>query len=167
MSYFSGEYECKLDTKGRLALPAKLKSALPMNSEGTLVAVRGFEPCLTLYPFPEWKYLFEKVSALNEFNAEYRQFQRNFLRGSMELEIDAAGRILLPKYLLKHAGIENDAVTVGVGNRIEVWQPETYEKYLITDPQEFAAMAEKYLGDVVPEKKEDKIMLMGLREKEA
>ena len=127
--YFSGEYECKLDTKGRLVLPTKLKSCLPINSEDKIVVARGFEPCLTLYPYSEWQELFEKVSALNEFNAEYRRFQRSFLRGSTELDIDKSGRVLLPKSMLRYALIEKESILVGVGNRIEIWNPLTYEDY--------------------------------------
>ena len=147
MSYFSSEYECKLDAKGRLVLPAKVKANLPEASGNTIVITRGFETCLVIYPMVEWNKVFSKVSGLNEFNEEYRNFQRNFFRGNTEIDLDNNGRFLVPKTLLKHAQIDKDAIMVGMGNRIEVWNPELYEKFLINDQKEFSKLAEKYLGE--------------------
>ena len=147
MSYFSSEYECKLDAKGRLVLPAKVKANLPEASGNTIVVTRGFETCLVLYPLVEWNKVFSKVSGLNEFNEEYRNFQRNFFRGNTEIDLDNNGRFLVPKTLLKHAQIDKDAIIVGMGNRLEIWNPELYEKFLINDQKEFSKLAEKYLGE--------------------
>ncbi len=148
MSYFSGEYECKVDAKGRMVLPAKIKGNLPEVHTSELVIKRGFEPCLVLYPMLEWKKVFSKVAGLNEFNKEYRNFQRNFLRGSTEVEMDANGRLLIPKSMARFAGIEREVVVVGMGNRVEIWEPEKYDEYLIKDQDEFADLAEKFLtGD--------------------
>ena len=74
-------------------------------------------------------------------------FQRNFLRGAMDVEMDANGRILVPKTLTKFASIEKEVILVGVGNRLEIWNPAQYEEYLISDENEFADLAEKYLGE--------------------
>lgn len=145
--YFSSEYECKLDAKGRLVLPAKVKAALPQASGNNIVVTRGFEPCLVVYPKSEWDKVFEKVAKLNEFNIEYRKFQRNFLRGNTELELDKIGRFLIPKTLIKHGQLEKEVVMVGLGNRLEIWNPEVYDNFLINDQDEFALMAEKFLGD--------------------
>lgn len=147
MSFFSGEYECKIDAKGRMVLPAKVKAKLPDVNTNELVVKRGFEPCLVLYPMLEWKKVFNKVSGLNEFSKEYRMFQRNFLRGAMEVDLDASGRILVPKSMTKFASIEKEVILVGMGNRLEIWNPEQYEEYLISDENEFSALAEKYLGE--------------------
>ncbi len=147
MSFFSGEYECKIDAKGRIVLPAKVKVKLPDISTTELVVKRGFEPCLVVYPMIEWKKVFNKVSGLNEFSKEYRTFQRNFLRGAQEVDMDANGRVLIPKSMTGFASIEKKVIVVGVGNRFEIWNPEKYEEYLIADENEFADLAEKYLGD--------------------
>lgn len=147
MSYFSGEYECKVDAKGRMVLPVRIKSNLPEINTSELVVKRGFEPCLVLYPMVEWKKVFSKVAGLNEFNKEYRSFQRNFLRGSTEVELDGSGRLLLPKPMMRYAGIEKEVIVVGMGNRVEVWNPERYDEYLINDQEEFAALAEKFLTE--------------------
>jgi MraZ protein len=147
MSFFSSEYECRLDAKGRIVLPAKIKANLPQASGGNIVITRGFEPCLVIYPEVEWKKVFAKVAGLNEFNPEYRNFQRNFLRGFTDVELDSMGRFVIPKLLLKYANIDKDVVVVGMGNRIEVWNPESYEEYLIKDRTEFSNLAQKFLTE--------------------
>ncbi|MDJ0364904.1 division/cell wall cluster transcriptional repressor MraZ [Hymenobacter sp. H14-R3] len=143
----SGEYDCKLDPKGRLVLPAKVKSALPDTFANQLVLVRGFEPCLVLYPRAAWNLIHAKVTALDEFNEEYRQFQRNFLRGMTEVELDSIGRFGLPGSMRRYAGLDKDAVIVGLGNRCEVWDPTRYDDYLIKDQQAFSKLAQKFLSD--------------------
>jgi MraZ protein len=147
MSLFSSEYECKLDAKGRLVLPARMKANLPQAAANNIVITRGFEPCLVIYPEIEWKKVFSKVSGLNEFNAEYRAFQRNFLRGFTEVELDSMGRFVIPKNLLRYAEIEKEAVVVGMGNRIEVWNAAKYEEFLIRDRMEISHLAQKYLSE--------------------
>ena len=134
-----------------MVLPAKVKAALPEAAEHKLVITRGFEPCLTLYPYHVWMKIFEQVSQLNEFNEEYRRFQRNFLRGNTEVELDKNGRFLLPRTMMRFAKLEKEAVVVGLGNRLEVWNPELYDEYLIKDPGEFSSMASKLLGGVLTE----------------
>jgi MraZ protein len=146
MAYFSGEYECKIDAKGRIVLPAKLKAKLPEVNSSELVIKRGFEPCLVIYPMLEWKKVFNKVSGLSEFNKEYRTFQRSFLRGATEVDMDNNGRILLPKTMTKFAEIEEEVIVVGAGNRIEVWNADKYNEYLINDEDQFSDLAQKFLA---------------------
>ncbi len=145
MSFFTSEYECKLDAKGRLVLPSKIKGNLPEASGNELVLRRGFEPCLILYPMVEFKKIYSKISGLNEFNEEYRKLQRNFFRGNATVELDGTGRFLIPKLMISYAQLQKEAIVVGMGNRIEIWSPELYDKYLINDPGEFSALAQKYL----------------------
>jgi MraZ protein len=147
MAFFSSEFECKLDAKGRLMLPARLKAGLPESAGNELILRRGFEPCLVLYPFGEYKKIYGKIASLSEFNEEYRNLQRNFFRGNVQLELDNNGRILIPKGMLSYAGIDREAMLVGMGNRIEIWEPQRYEEFLIQDPGEFSKLAEKYLAE--------------------
>lgn len=147
MAYLSGEYECKIDAKGRIVLPARLKSNLPGPESNILVINRGFEPCLIMYPDVEWKKVFSKVAGLNEFNEEFRSFQRNFFRGCTEVELDTNGRFVIPPSMRKYAQLDTDAVVVGMGNRMELWSPILYEQFLTKDQKEFSKMAEKYLGE--------------------
>ncbi len=147
MLFITGEYVCKLDAKGRLVLPSRLKASLPESSSSELYLVKGFEPCLLLYPLVEYKKIFSRIAGLNEFNVDYRRLQRNFFRGSASVELDNAGRFLIPKIMLTHATLERECVLVGIGNRMEIWNPDKYEDYLIKDPQELSALAEKYLNE--------------------
>ena len=147
MTFFTSEFECKLDAKGRIVLPARIKSQLPEGESQELVIRRGFEPCLILYPMVEFKKVFSKISGLNEFNAEYRKLQRNFLSGVVTVELDSNGRFLLPKSMLAYAQIDKEAMLVGTGNKVEIWNPSIYEKHQINDPGELSKLAEKHLNE--------------------
>lgn len=142
---FSGEFECKLDAKGRLVLPARLKSNLPDESGGEVTLVRGMDPCIELYSMVEYNKIYSKFAGLNQFNEESRKLQRSFFRGVSQVELDNSGRLLIPKMMMSYAKLEKDAVLVGMGNKIEIWNPEIYEKFLI-DPDEYSKLAEKHLG---------------------
>jgi MraZ protein len=146
MTFFTSEHESKLDAKGRLVLPARIKSQLP-DDERELVIRKGFEQCLILYPTVEFKKVFSKISSLNEFNEEYRKLQRNFLSGVVTVELDANGRFLLPKNMLSYAQLDREVTLVGTGNKVEIWNPSIYEKHLINDPGELSKLAEKYLNE--------------------
>ncbi len=147
MTFFTSEYESKLDAKGRLVLPARIKSQLPEGESQELVIRRGFEPCLIVYPMVEFKKVFSKISGLSEFNEEYRKLQRNFLSGVVTVELDGNGRFLIPKNMLTYAQIDKDAMLVGTGSKVEIWNPTIYEKHLIRDPGELSKLAEKYLNE--------------------
>jgi len=151
MISFSSEYECKLDDKGRIVLPARIKGALPDENGTQIVLKRGFEKHLTIYPYGEWMKIFEKVASLNEFNEEDRLFQRMFLRGNTEVELDKAGRFLIPRSMARYAGLEREAILVGLGKRVEVWNPEIYDEYLMSGQERFSKLAERYLGNLEAE----------------
>jgi MraZ protein len=146
MTFFTSEYESKLDSKGRLVLPSRIKGQLPEGSN-ELVVRRGFEQCLIIYPMVEFKKVFSKISALNEFNEEYRKLQRNFFAGTATVELDNTGRFVIPKNMLAYAQLDKDVILVGTGNKVEVWNPTIYEKFIIQDPGELSKLAEKYLNE--------------------
>ncbi|CAN5459267.1 division/cell wall cluster transcriptional repressor MraZ [soil metagenome] len=147
MTFFTSEYESKLDAKGRLVLPARIKSQLPEGESQELVIRRGFEQCLIVYKMVEFKKVFSPISGLNEFNEEYRKLQRNFLSGVVTVELDSNGRFLIPKNMLTYAQIDKDAMLVGTGSKVEIWNPTIYEKHMIKDPGELSKLAEKYLNE--------------------
>jgi MraZ protein len=147
MTFFTSEYESKLDAKGRLVLPSRIKAQLPEGDGNELVIRRGFEPCLIVYPMVEFKKVFSKISGLSEFNEEYRKLQRNFLSGVVTVELDSNGRFLIPKNMLAYAQIDKDVTLVGLGSKVELWNPSTYEKHQINDPGELSKLAEKYLNE--------------------
>ena len=146
MTFFTSEYESKLDAKGRLVLPARIKAQLPEGSN-ELVVHRGFEQCIIIYPMVEFKKVFSKISALNEFNEEFRKLQRNFFSGTATVELDNIGRFVIPKNMLAYAQLDKDVILVGTGNKVEVWNPSIYEKHIIQDPGELSKLAEKYLNE--------------------
>jgi MraZ protein len=143
MTFFTYEYEAKLDSKGRLILPAKIKAQLPEGSN-ELVIRRGFEQCLILYPMVEFKRVYSRISGLSEFNPENRKLQRNFFAGTATVDMDANGRFLIAKNMIAYARLEKDVILVGTGTKVEIWNPEIYEKYKITDPEELSNLAEKH-----------------------
>ena len=147
MAFFTSEYECKLDAKGRLVLPAKIKANLPEVSTTELVLRKGFESNLILYPMLEYKKLHHKISALSEFNPEQRKLKRIFFRSIAQVELDAAGRILIPKAMLAHSQIEKLALLVGMGNHIEIWNPALLDENAGVQGNEFSDLAEKYLDE--------------------
>lgn len=145
MAFFSGEYESKLDAKGRLVLPSRIKSNLPETSAGNIVITKGFETCLVIYSLPEWNKILSKISGLSDFNDEQRNLQRNLISRSTEAELDNIGRFVLPKKMIEYAKLEGDVTILGVGNKIEVWNPKLYEAIQIKESGELSKLAEKYL----------------------
>ncbi len=147
MSFFTGEFGCKMDAKGRLTLPAKVKSKLPEVSGNQLVLSQGLEPCLVLYPLVEYRKIYSRLASMNEFNEEFRRLQRNFFRRISEVELDGAGRFLIPKHMIKYAKLEKEIILVGLGNRLELWDSTVYEEYIINDNAEFSKLAQKHLTE--------------------
>lgn len=146
MTNFIGEFECKLDAKGRLMLPSSLRKQLSPDAEEQFVMNRGFEKCLVLYPKNDWKYISEEVNKLNQYVKKNRDFIRYFYRGATELGLDGTGRLLFPKRMLDYAGASKEVVLFAYGNRIEVWDKETYHGLLNDEPDEFATLAEEVMG---------------------
>lgn len=128
MTGFLGEYEVTLDSKGRFLLPAGLKKQLPEGDSAFFVINRGFEKCLTLYPLSSWEPIYSKISKLNDFDPKVREFRRWFLNGAIQMELDSAGRMLVPKNLIEHAGLEKDVVLVSAVNKIEIWDKKKYQE---------------------------------------
>lgn len=157
MIQFIGEYDCKIDPKGRVMIPAGLKKQLPEEAADKFVINRGFEKCLVLYPYNEWQKISAEVNKLNLYNQKNRNFARYFFRGATELSLDANGRVLLPKSLLEYAGITNDLVLFPYSNRIEVWSKEAYDNLLNEEPEDFAMLAEEVMGGAIGGRSEDEL----------
>lgn len=122
---FIGEYQHTIDGKGRLAIPQKFRKQLA----GKAVVTRGLDDCLFVYTAAEWKKLAKKLSELPFSQNKSRALARLMLAGAMEVELDKQGRILLPEYLRKYAGLGKTAVVAGLFNRIEIWDQKAWEKY--------------------------------------
>ncbi len=147
MPHFLGEFECKLDAKGRMMVPANLRKQLPEAEREGLVINRGFEKHLVVYPRKEWDLILDDLSKLNQYEKKNRDFVRYFTRGATEIVPDAAGRVLFPKTLLDYAGIGTDVVLTGNLNKIEVWAQSAYDAQLDNEPENFAKLAEEVMGN--------------------
>src|SRR6195952_3924570 len=146
MSKFLGEFDCKLDAKGRMMIPVGLKKQLPEAGDKGLVINRGFEKHLVIYTREEWDKIVGDLEKLNSYEKKTREFIRYFTRGASELTLDSAGRVLLPKALLEYAGIESDVVLSCQFNKIEVWAEAAYNAQLDNEPDNFARLAEEVMG---------------------
>ncbi len=136
---FLGEYTYKIDDKKRLAVPTKFRGSLGKK----VVVTRGLDSCLFLYPTNEWQKLAQKLSKLPISQADARGFARIMLAGAMEVNLDKLGRILIPDYLKKYAGLKRTVVLAGLYNRIELWDSEKWNTYRIKAEKESGNMAER------------------------
>ena len=143
-----GTYECKADVKGRLMMPAPLKKQLaPVMSGGFVIKRAIFQPCLEIYPIDKWNTLMGKISKLNRFNRKNVDFIRRFTAGVKTVEMDAAGRLNIPKDLALFAGITREVVLSSSINIVEVWDKKAYEKAINDAANDFADLAEDVMGD--------------------
>jgi transcriptional regulator MraZ len=142
-----GTYECKVDAKGRLMLPSALKKQLSSSTQKGFVLKRAvFQPCLELYPMKEWDALMQKVNKLNRFKKKNNDFIRRFTAGVKLIELDASGRLLVPKDLIAFAGISKEIVVSSAVNIVEIWDKDNYEKAIDDAVVDFADLAEEVMG---------------------
>jgi len=135
---FIGEYIYTLDNKKRMAIPSKFRNALGKKA----VITRGLDNCLFIYPINEWKKLAEKLGNLPVGQSSARGFMRLMLAGAMEVELDSAGRILVPDYLKKYALLKKQIVVTGVYNRLEIWDKSRWDIYKQKSESTIGDMAE-------------------------
>ncbi len=115
-----------MDKKGRTALPSKFKKDMG----DTIIVTRGFDNSLTVYTKTSWKKISEKLSELSITKKSERGFTRFMLSGAVEIEPDKQGRVLIPEYLRQYAGLDNDIVWTGAGDRAEIWDKEKWDAYI-------------------------------------
>ena len=120
-----GEYEHSLDVKGRLILPAKIREDMG----DKFIVTKGLDGCLFGFSQNEWTNFEEKLKTLPLTNKNARDFVRFFLSGATECEIDKQGRFLIAGNLREYAILEKDAIIIGVGTRIEIWNREKWKSY--------------------------------------
>ncbi len=146
MMSFLGEFEATIDAKGRFLLPVGLKRQLPEGETTSFVINRGFEKCLTLYPIQSWTPLYDQISILNDFDPQVREFRRYFLNGATYIEIDVAGRILIPPNLKEYAGLGKDIVLAAAVNKIEIWDKQKHQQFFESySPEDFSKLAQSVM----------------------
>ncbi len=148
MTSIIGTYECKIDAKGRVSVPASLKKQLPAISDGFVLKRSVFEPCLELWPMGEWNLMMVKINGLNRFVKKNNDFIRKFMAGVKMVEIDDAGRLLVSKDLVEFGKITKDLVLSSKVNIIEIWDKDLYEATLNNDDFDFGALAEEVMGNM-------------------
>mgnify|MGYP003397162283 FL=1 len=149
MNTIIGTYECKVDAKGRLMVPAPLKKQIASSLQDGFVMKRSvFQQCIELYPMKEWEVMMKKINKLNRFVKQNNDFIRKFTAGVKIVEIDALGRLLIAKDLSAFANISKDVVLSSAVNIIEIWDKDLYEKSIDSSDLDFAALAESVMGNL-------------------
>lgn len=134
-----GEYLYSIDGKKRLAIPAKFRQKLGRKA----VVTRGVDTCLVVYPLFEWAKLAKKLQDLPASQVDARGFARIMLSGAVDVTLDKLGRILLPDYLKKYAGLEKEVAILGLSNRLEIWDNSKWEEYKEKKEKEVGEMVSK------------------------
>ena len=146
---FIGEYAYSLDSKGRVNIPAKFRQALSEDNENTFVIARGMDPCIWVYPLAQWKEIETNLRSLSSLSKIHRTFVRNTARYASPSTYDKQGRITLTPSLIEYAGLEKDALIIGMVNKMEIWNPVQLDKIdnetIKIDPAAYDELAEKII----------------------
>lgn len=149
MCIFTGDFQIKIDPKGRFVFPSAFLDQMGGGASRVFVVKKDlYEKCLTLCTVDSWQARVEAIkSRLNPFNKQHNSFLREFFKDTAEVELDSSNRLLVPKRLAEEAGLEKDICVLGLGDKIEVWSADVFEKSR-PSADEFAAMAQELLGGV-------------------
>ncbi|HTO37384.1 MAG TPA: division/cell wall cluster transcriptional repressor MraZ [Brumimicrobium sp.] len=148
MSGLVGEYEVKLDAKGRFLFPSHLRRQLSPAAQESFMLNKGFEECLTLYPMNEWEKLSKALSKINLFKPQNRRFYRLFHHGAKDIALDNAGRVLIPTSHMELVGLKKEAMLIAYNDRIEVWDKSKYFEMIEESMSDFADLADEVMGNI-------------------
>jgi MraZ protein len=145
---FRGQYDCTMDDKGRIKMPASLRKQFPNDENGSFMIAKDIEDCLVIYPMKEWEKQENRLMKLNDFDPELRQFATSMMIGLTEVQFDSADRFLVSKSLLKYLGNTKDVILLGRFTKIQIWDAAKFEQYNnggIANIKDLAAKAATYL----------------------
>lgn len=148
MAGLVGEFEVKLDAKGRFMFPSGLRKQLPPTAQRDFMLNKGFEDCLTLFPMYEWEKISERLSKLNLFKPKNRMFYRLFHQGAKQVSLDNAGRALIPVAHMERVGLKQEAMLIAYNDRIEIWDKSKYFEMIEGSMADFADLANEVMGDL-------------------
>ena len=148
MAGLVGEYEVRLDAKGRFLFPASLRKQLSPAAQEKFMLNKGFEDCLTLYPMNEWDRLSDKLSKMNLFKPKNRMFYRLFHQGAKLISLDNAGRVLVPASHMERAGLRQEVMLIAYNDRVEIWDKSKYFGMIEGNMTNFADLADEVMGDL-------------------
>lgn len=153
MNYqLTGEYECKMDAKGRIRMPSDLITQL--DDEIMFTINRGYENHLMLYPKDVWEAKANEINRLNLHKSSDRQLIRYFYRGATRIKMDSADRILIPKQLISYAGLKKSVILFAYQEQIELWSKKEYDLMLSKEPENFSQLADQVFG---PDQQDEKL----------
>ena len=142
----TGEFRCSLDEKGRLLIPARMRTEVAGNE---VILTRGVENCLWLFPPEEWKTFSENlIGSTSLFQEKARLIQRRMIAPAQETEIDKAGRIVIPQTLREYADLRKDCLILGLKKYMEIWSETSYQAYLSENEAKFKEAAEELGGRI-------------------
>jgi|SRR4030095_8903484 len=142
---FQGHSNTTIDEKGRIIIPAKFRKHILPEANNIMSVTLGRDKCIWLFPSHEWLKVIETIRSTNPYTQDEVSMRRQMLFDTDELSIDAQHRILIPAELLKKAGIKKDILMIGQIERIEVWNPDVYEKYLKESPESYEEVMQKVM----------------------
>ena len=131
---FTGEFEYRVDEKGRVPIPPKFRTE-ELKKEG-VVLCPGMEKCITIYPVSEWKKLADSLTAAPIIPSKIRKLNRAIFATSFNIEIDSQGRIMVPAQLRQYAGLNEEVVMAGVNTYVELWSKEQWDKEIANNREE-------------------------------
>ena len=137
-----GDFRARIDEKGRLAVPSRIRE----NLGEKVILTRGLDGCLWMFPESEWKKFAEKILSQPASTQEGRALRRYFIGSAVDAVFDSHGRINIPQSLRNSANLQNEAVLVGQIDRVEIWNPEEWEKYLRETDRKMEKIVEKLGG---------------------
>ena len=142
MTALTGQYEVKVDGKGRLRLPSDLLRQIPEDTRSKYVLNKGLDNCLRLYPITQWNNITQELNKLSYFQSKEREFLRLFYQAATQIELDSNDRVLIPKRLTEATNIKDEVVILAFHDVIEIWSSEIYYKN-VKEPDNFAQMADE------------------------
>ncbi len=145
MFMFIGEYHHTIDEKGRIIIPAKFRDSLGEN----FVITRGIENCLFVYSQENWAKITDKLNSLPFTKKDARTFNRFFMSGATDVELDKQGRVNLPAPLIAYASLIKDCVVIGTGDRLEIWSQEAWDAFFDSTKENMSDIAENLFNESV------------------
>jgi MraZ protein len=147
MSVFRGQYHHTIDEKGRIIFPAKFREIFAEEYDNKLVITNWLDNCLIVFPYDEWLIIEEKVAHQSKLRKEVRSFQRFFMSGAVDCNLDGQGRVLIPPTLREYAKLEKDIVLVSMLKNIEIWSKDRFEEKIKQDAGEIDKCAD-FIADL-------------------
>lgn len=144
--FFHGVFNCKADAKGRIMLPVALRNQVtPILKDGFFIKKAYYSECLELYPAYEWNRVMSELNEKSRFDEENIDFIRMYTAGLRQVEVDATGRLLIPKDVITMAGISKDVVIAPIGKRLEIWDKKLYDQSITATKEEKKALANRVM----------------------